>query len=247
MLLRLLVLAAMAAPLFAQDDDVSKYIDELRVTKTPHDVHAEAEEQLLLLRQRVDETTDPAQKADLYLRISESQQVLRNTEGAIAAARTAHELVPADQKTSLALAEVLLASGHTAEVATLLDVDPSDGSALLQKANTLGFSEVAKYFAQRAHDLLPGDPTAADTLGTIYMRSGNSHKAQDAFRDALALAPQVATYHYHLGLAIMQSGVPDEALAELQLALAFNPTDVERSNIENAIARLNMPIPAKKQ
>jgi tetratricopeptide (TPR) repeat protein len=246
MVLRLLLLAAVAAPLFAQDDDVSKYIDQLRVTKTPHDVHAEAEEQLILLRQRVDETTDPALKADLYLRISENQQVLRNTDGAIAAARTAHELVPGDQKTSQALAEVLMASGHTAELATLLDVNPADGAALLQKAKTLGESEVAKYFAQRAHDLLPGDPTAADTLGMIYMRLGNAQRAQDAFRDALAVAPQVATYHYHLGQAIMQAGAPDDALAELQLALAFNPTDVERSNIENAIGRLNLP-QTKKQ
>ena len=244
MLVRVLLLAVVIAPLYAQDDDVSKYLEELRTTKAPHDVHAEQLEQLALLRQGLDHAIRPEEKAALYIRISSSERILGNTDAAIAAARIAHDLTPADSNVALQLAGLLLQNGQRAEIAALLGVDPSDGAALVRQAERLGSGPLAIYCAELAYGLLPNDAKAADTLGMIYLRGLDAQKAQILFSQAEALAPQAAAYHYHLGLALLQSGPRDNARSELQLALQSNPTETERTGIENALLRLKMPVPA---
>jgi Flp pilus assembly protein TadD len=241
MLTRLLLFAGLVAPLYAQDEDVTKYLEELRAPKPPRDVEADQRALLSALRQQLDTTTDRAQKATVYLRISGIEQELREPDAAIAAARNARDLEPADNRIALGLATVLTQNGQTAEVPALLGVDPTDGAALVAKALLLDSPPVATYLAELARQLLPGDPKVADTVGQIYMRSGDVSHAMDAFLQAEDLAPRVAAYHYHMGLAIVQSGRRDYAKSELQLALESNPTDSERANIENTLARIDAP------
>jgi tetratricopeptide (TPR) repeat protein len=241
MLARVLLFAAILSPLYAQDEDVTKYIEELRAPRPPRDAQAEQREILAALRQRLDSTTDPAQKAALELRISDSEQFLGHSDAAIAAARNARDLEPADDRVALGLAQVLIENGQTAELPALLGVDPSDGAALIRKATTVSSIAVAIFCAKLAHELLPGDPQAADTLGSMYLRNGAGDKALTAFRQASDLAPQVATYHSHLASAYLQRGLKDQALAEYQLALQSNPSDTERSLIVDALARLDAP------
>jgi len=51
----------------AQDQDVTKHLEELRATKPPRDVQAEQRQLLATLTQRLDESPDdPAQQANLY-------------------------------------------------------------------------------------------------------------------------------------------------------------------------------------
>ena len=246
MLVRFLVLFMVSVSLYAQDvDDVSKYLQELRETKAPHDVQAEAREQLILLRQRLDETSNRQEKASLYMRISASEQVAGNPDAAIAAARNAHDLAPTDENAARSLAGLLLQNQQKAEVPALLGVDPSDGAALVREAARLGSGPLAMYCGELAYNLLPNDAKVADTLGMIYLRGLDAQKAQAVFREAELLAPQVATYHYHLGLAILQSGSRDSAESALKLALESNPSESERSGIENALARIKMPMPAQ--
>jgi tetratricopeptide (TPR) repeat protein len=237
MFARLLLFAAVIAPVFAQDQDVIKYLEELRAPKPPRDVQAEQRQLLATLRQRLDESTDPAQKADLYLRISTVEQFLGQADAAIAAARNAHDLEPQDDRMTFGLAGVLVRNGETAEVPSLLGVDPSDGAALLRKARAAGDDSVAAFCAELAHRLLPDDPQVADTLGEIYIREAAWNQAGAAFADAVAQAPQVATYHYHLAFALRGSGHTDQAKAELLLALACNPADQERDAIRATLAR----------
>jgi len=241
MFARLLFFAAVVALVFAQDRDVTKYLEELRAPKPPRDVQAEQRQLLATLTQRLDESADPAQKARLYLRIGAVEQSLGQSDAAIAAARNAHELAPADERIAIGLAGVLVKNEQTAEVPSLLGVDPSDGAALLRKARAVGDSSVAAYCAELAHRLLPGDPQVADSLGEIYIREAAWSQAGAALAEAVALAPQVATYHYHLALALRGSGHKDQAKAELLLALASNPSDQEREHIQTALARLDAP------
>ncbi len=242
---RLLMFAALTlgvlAPLYAQDEEVTKYIEELRAPKPPRDEEADQRFLLSALRQQVDITTNAAQKASLYVRIGGIEQSLGERDAALVAARNAHDLQPADERIALGLATVLVQNGHTAEIPSLLGIDPSDGESLRTKALLVGSNPVAAYLAELAHQLLPGDPKAADALGQIYMRSGRATEAVAAYRQAQALAPQIATYHYHLGQATLQTGQRDLAQSELLLALESNPTEAERANIENTLARLDAP------
>ena len=170
------------------------------------------------------------------------EQSLGESDAAIAAARTAHDLEPEDDQVSFGLAGVLVKNGQTAEVPSLLGVDPSDGAALLRKALTVGDNSVAAFCAELAHRLLPDDPKVADTLGEIYVREAAWSRAGAAFARAVAEAPQVATYHYHLALALKGSGHKDQAKAELLLALTCNPTDKERDAIRTTLARWGAPL-----
>lgn len=243
MFARLLLLAAVFAPLYAQDDEVTRFLEELRAPKTPRDVQAEQRELLASTALQLDRATDPAQKAALYLQISDVEQSLGESEAAIAAARNAHDLQPGDEKVSLGLAQVLLDNRQTAEIPALLGVDPADGAALIRKASALSSTALAAFCAELAHDLLPDDPKVADTLGSIYTREGASDKAVAAFRQAVDREPHVATYRYHLAVAAYAKyGNRDQARAEFLLALQSNPSETERANIEITLARMDAPL-----
>jgi tetratricopeptide (TPR) repeat protein len=241
MFARLLFFAAVVAPVFAQDD-VIRYIEELRTPKPQRDVQAEQKQLLAALTQRLDESTGSTQKANLYLRISRVQESLGQPDAAIAAARNAHDLEPADYGITVGLAGVLVRNGETAEVLPLLGVDPSDSAALLHKAHTVADNSVAAFCAELAHRSLPDDPKVADALGEIYIREAAWSQAGAAFAQAVAQAPQVAAYHYHLALALRGSGHKDQAKAELLLALTCNPTDQERDAIRTTLARWGAPL-----
>jgi tetratricopeptide (TPR) repeat protein len=241
MFARLLWFAAVVAAVFAQDQDVTKYLEELRTPKPPRDVQAERRQLLAALTQRLDESRDPAQKANLYLRIGAVEQSPGQSDAALAAARNAHDLEPADYGIAFGLAGVRLRNGETAEVPSLSGVDLSDGAALLRKTLTVGGDCVAAFCAELAHRLLPGDPQVADTLGEIHVREADWSQAGAAFAEAVAQAPQVAAYHYHLAIALRGSGHMDQSKAELLLALACNPPDRERDNMQTALARLDAP------
>jgi len=243
MFARLLFFAAVVAPVFAQDQDVIKYPEELRTPKTPRDGKGEKRKLLATLTLRLDQSPDdPARQANLYLRISAVEESLGQPEAAIAAARNAHDLEPADYGITVGLAGVLVRNGETAEVLPLLGVDPSDSAALLHKAHTVADNSVAAFCAELAHRSLPDDPKVADALGEIYIREAAWSQAGAAFAQAVAQAPQVAAYHYHLALALRGSGHKDQAKAELLLALTCNPTDQERDAIRTTLARWGAPL-----
>ena len=59
--------------------------------------------------------------------------------------------------------------------------------------------------------------------GAKAMRSGQTSAAEEAFRDAVRLAPQMAEAHLDLGLVLGREGKTDEAIASLKKALELNP------------------------
>lgn len=71
----------------------------------------------------------------------------------------------------------------------------------------------------------PGESlSAVDTLGYVYLRNGKADAALWQFRFAADHAdPPVASYFYHLGLALMELDRSDEARNAFERALAIDP------------------------
>ena len=84
---------------------------------------------------------------------------------------------------------------------------------------------------QEAINLRPADFTSWEALGSLYGRwaagwdPARLAAAEDAFRHAAALAPDVATLHAAWGTAFLVAGRPAEALPHLQRAIELDATD----------------------
>jgi len=59
--------------------------------------------------------------------------------------------------------------------------------------------------------------------GAAAMRGGDAPAAEEAFRTAIKLAPQMAEAHLDLGLVLAREGKLEEAIAAVQRCLALNP------------------------
>ena len=78
----------------------------------------------------------------------------------------------------------------------------------------------ALHYAARAHKLAPNSPAIMDTLGWIYLETGNIGRALPLLQKASALAPGAAEIRYHYGLVLAKSGDKAAARRELERALA---------------------------
>ncbi|MFN2270881.1 MAG: O-antigen ligase family protein [Anaerolineae bacterium] len=81
-----------------------------------------------------------------------------------------------------------------------------------------------------ANKLCPNDPKAWATRGNIYALWGDVSpdkyaQAEAAYRRALELAPDIATYHTALGLILVQEGRTEDGLVELERAVDLDATD----------------------
>jgi len=231
-------------PVCAQDSDVTKYIEGLRAqVSAPRDVKGEAKQLLADFTKRLETTTEPARRADLYFNMSGLQRTLGDPAAALTSVRTARSLQPDNQRIALGLASELLENGQIGEVPALLGVDPTDGQALLHKANELGHShpDLAVYCGELAHQLIPQDAIVTDELGTLYLRQGKTAEASNVFLQAVAGAPQVAQYHYDLALSMLLRRRNDDARTQLLTALECHPLDDERASIQAALLHLDSP------
>ena len=73
--------------------------------------------------------------------------------------------------------------------------------------------------AEQALALAPGEVSMVDTLGWALARAGRLDEAMRHLRDARLRAPQNAEIRWHLAYVLARLGRPQEARAELQLAL----------------------------
>jgi Flp pilus assembly protein TadD len=107
----------------------------------------------------------------------------------------------------------------------VVDLEPRAGIA----ANNLAWIyaergeklEYALQLAQTAVQAMPKAPEAHDTLGWVYYKRGTAPSSVSAFRQALTLAGENPTYHYHLGLAYQLAEDPANARQSLERALAL--------------------------
>jgi tetratricopeptide (TPR) repeat protein len=81
-----------------------------------------------------------------------------------------------------------------------------------------------------ADQLNQSDPQVWEAMGNLYAYWGDVEprryiQAERAYRRALELAPNMATYHTALGLVLAQQGRQQDGLAELERAIALDATD----------------------
>jgi hypothetical protein len=69
----------------------------------------------------------------------------------------------------------------------------------------------------------PFDPQVLNDLGNLLMLVGETGEAEDAYRRALELAPDMSSARYNLGLLLLQTDRPRLALAELEQVLEAEP------------------------
>ena len=89
--------------------------------------------------------------------------------------------------------------------------------------------------ARRAHQAAPKDPAISDTLGWMLVRAGHPGEGLEYLRDARSRASANPEIRYHLAAALSLLGREQEALRELQQAIAYG-TDFE--GLEEARALL---------
>jgi len=135
-----------------------------------------------------------------------------------------------------ALREALLLQPDFAAARRLLDRAEAAAAAMQAEATGLfaagRFTEAAALFRE-ACGVRPGDPTLLHALGTALHEAGHPAEAVDAYRAALAAAPDpaapghVASWH-NLGSALQATGDLDAAMAAYARAYATDPASFPR-------------------
>jgi Flp pilus assembly protein TadD len=243
MFARLLLFAAVVAPVFAQDQDVTKYLQELRAHASPPDNTRFHKEWLLDTMKNLEAATDPKQKAALCMQIARIQNSLSDSDPAIAAAREAHALTPEDRRIAAEFAYLLATNHQNAEASVMLGADAADADALLRRAGQLVEDdvEIAVACIRVAQKLLPDDAATAGALGAIYLRAGRPEDAIRILDRATAKAPDDPLIHLRLAQAFAQIDYREYARAELHAALACHPSSELRAAIEELLAKVTDP------
>jgi tetratricopeptide (TPR) repeat protein len=126
----------------------------------------------------------------------------------------------------------------------LLAINPQYGPALNNLAclycDNLGNLDKAYDLAQRAHQLYPNDPSAADTLGWIFFKKGDYASALKLFRDSAVGLPGNPEAQFHLGIANYMLANEDSARETLQGALNLTGPFPEHDECQSCLDILNI-------
>jgi tetratricopeptide (TPR) repeat protein len=85
--------------------------------------------------------------------------------------------------------------------------------------------------AQGAAERLPESAEVQDTIGMIYLRKALPLLAVSAFEKSVAKVPDNPSYHYHLALALRDSGEPQRARQAVQQAIKIQPAYPEAQKL----------------
>ena len=152
-----------------------------------------------------------------------------STEEAIACAKRAVELRPADAQSREQLGSLLLETGspqsalpHLEEWARLRPRSPQALLALAEAHMALGNSEQAGQLAQRSSARLPRDATLWSRLGELLSKQGLAAQAELAFRQAIELHASSPAAWIRLGDLLRLGGRLDEAKTCAEQAVALD-------------------------
>jgi tetratricopeptide (TPR) repeat protein len=124
----------------------------------------------------------------------------------------------------------------------LLGVNPDFAPALNNLA--YDYSEHLKEnvkalkLAQHARQLLPSDPSVADTLGWVLYKQGEYNRAASLFQESATLLSDQPDVQFHLGLNDYMLARLDEATQAFRRVLELNPKYERRSAIQDCLATL---------
>ena len=180
-----------------------------------------------------------SKSATLQVRLGEAYDLKGDYNSAIACYREAQALSPQDQSSAFLLAASLAKTGHTDEARTqyrtLLKSHPDNWAAMnnlaFLLAETGGDLDEALSLAQRAAQKFPGQSHFSDTIGYVYLKKGMHDNAVRTFSDLVQKYPNNPTFHYHLGMALLETGDKAAARDQLAAALANHPSENEAAKI----------------
>ena len=183
---------------------------------------------------------------ELYLRLGETQRLMKRTQDALQTLRRGQALQPNNAMVNLQLALTLDAAGLQRESLPLYENivknQPDNAIALNNLAYMMAEEgrdlDLALTYAQRARQQKPGNLDIADTLGWVYIRKQLSDSAVNVYREIVPKAPKNPLYHYHLGMALFQKGDKPGAKRSLQTALGLNPTPNDAVKIKELLTRI---------
>ena len=108
--------------------------------------------------------------------------------------------------------------------------DPGLCRSAARMLSAAGDKDAAARAWQTVSALQPFAPDALHNLGTLYVDMGRALEAEDLFRQALRIRPDLAEAYVGLALVRLRSGQGEVALTLLHLALAAKPGHVEARN-----------------
>jgi tetratricopeptide (TPR) repeat protein len=192
------------------------------------------------------QTTDPREKADLWMHMGEAYRYKGDFAKGIALLEQAFEQLPdnAGIATNLALLyEVTKDYPHARQYyEKAIAIDPNNPLALNNLAYMLtltnGDLDLALTYARTAQQKLPSFVEVNDTIGWIYLKKNWIDDAIGSFRLLTEQAPQNPEFHYHLGLALYQQGSLAEAMDECKMALLDKPEPDMDKDIHELIDKI---------
>jgi tetratricopeptide (TPR) repeat protein len=220
-------------------------------------VHSPTDERLLYLAARTAVADRDLKAAEALLRRTldvESLQVdaysllgkVLGDEGKLGSARLEFNEAAAKDTRHLPSAMMAALLAHAlgdvpdakAKYAKVLEIEPRTALA----ANNLAWLyadarenlDLAQQLAETATQQWPTNAGMHDTLGWVYYQRQLPGPALRQFDRSIALEPDVALYHYHLGLAYQLSGDTERSRAALEAALRLEPgfTDAAKALLE---------------
>jgi tetratricopeptide (TPR) repeat protein len=187
-----------------------------------------------------------AKNLELYLRLGETQRLMKRTQEALQTLRRGQALQPNNAQVNLQLALTLDAAGLQREslpiYENIVKNQPDNAVALNNLAYMMAEEgrdlDLALTYAQRARQQLPSNLDIADTLGWVYIRKQLSDSAVNVYREIVPKAPNNPLYHYHLGMALLQKGDKPGAKRSLQTALSLNPAPNDMAKIRELLSKI---------
>ncbi|MBW2012088.1 MAG: tetratricopeptide repeat protein, partial [Deltaproteobacteria bacterium] len=101
--------------------------------------------------------------------------------------------------------------------------------------------EIALKLAKQAQILRPGALEVIDTLGWVYYKMGDIHRALGLLEKAVPNEAAIPILNYHMGMVLYKNGRLEEARERLKNALKNNKRFIGREEAE----RVNKEIEAE--
>jgi tetratricopeptide (TPR) repeat protein len=101
-----------------------------------------------------------------------------------------------------------------------------------------GNLDVALDLARTARTKLPDSVEVADTLGWVYYKKGLFDQAVPILKEVVARQPNVAAFHYHLGLSSARTGDDKLARTSLETALSLDPKAAQAADAKAELSRM---------
>ncbi|HEY4362997.1 MAG TPA: tetratricopeptide repeat protein [Bryobacteraceae bacterium] len=171
------------------------------------------------------------------VRQAESYRQRGELDGAEAAYRRAVEADPKNVRALLPLALILDGNGKREEASALyqrvLGVEAENPIALNNLAYLMAEAgkdlDAALEMAQKARRQWPEMAELVDTVGWILIKKNLGKDAVTLYGPVVVENPENGSYHYHFGIALLQTGDKAGAARELKLATENDlPVDDDR-------------------